>query len=549
MDHFYIFLLPLVITTILVPFVATLSVKIGGIDAPDERKIHCIPTPRLGGIAIFCSLLFAIIFFCDLDQKIRGFLAGAICIFLTGLIDDLKGITPRQKFAGEFIAAGLVVLVGGISVRNLGTPFGVDLIELGPFAITFTIIGIVGVINAINLLDGLDGLAGGVCTVASLAFATLAYTSHNATLLPIAIALIGALLGFLRYNNYPAIIFMGDCGSLLVGYCMGVFSVLLATEGQAPVSPYIPLLVLGAPILDTLVVMTNRKRTGKRLFLPDKTHLHHRILALGLSHKYTVLIVFGISYLLSMLAVLGRHLDDTSLLLLLAGVAGAVYGVMKYVKTFRWRGRFHPSSNQSFRSTRTYRQIVSQSAYLLNVIKLVLIVILLLPLFLSAGDLLLYPFMPIAFLMFSIFVYLVRPPWGDMLIQSFIYFSSAFFIFMLENNGGEAVFLGCSLNQVARVILLLLFILVSVKIFFRNRASKLMVSPFEYLIMLVALSVPLLPKDISVHYHMPIVAAESILLFVGFKLVLMRQMKQNRKIILAMAFSSLVLTVRYFAFK
>ena len=301
--HFYILITSLIATTIAVPFVSRLSLRFGGLDAPGGRKIHNKATPRLGGIAIFCSLLFTVIFFSEINQQIKGFLAGAIVIFLTGLADDLGNLTPRHKFIGQFIAAGIAIFMGDICVRNIGDPFGLGIIELGPFAIPFTVIGIVGLMNAINLLDGLDGLAGGVCTLACISFAVISYSSGNPILFTLVIALLGALLGFLRYNNYPAIIFMGDCGSLLLGYCMGVFSVLLATGGEQPVSPYIPLLILAVPILDTLVVMINRKRAGKRLFLPDQTHLHHRLLDLGIGHRYTVIIVFGLSYLLCLIVI------------------------------------------------------------------------------------------------------------------------------------------------------------------------------------------------------------------------------------------------------
>jgi len=522
------------------------------LDIPDERKVHTKPIPRLGGIAIFCSFLFTIIFFMDIDQKIRGFLAGAICIFLIGFIDDLSRITPRQKFAGEFIAVIMLVLVGNISVKNLGTPFGLNLIELGPFAIPFTIIGIVGLINAINLIDGLDGLAGGVCTIACIAFATLAYSSGNATLFHLSTALCGTLIGFLRYNNYPAKIFMGDGGSLLLGYCMGTFSVMLASEGTLPVSPYIPLLILGVPIIDTLVVMANRLRSGFRLFMPDKTHMHHRLINMGIGHKYTVLIVFGVSYLMSIIGMLGyrltkignRYMNDTTLLIILIIIAAAFYGIVQYYKT-RNTDIIDLTKEQSLRSTDSYRLIVRMTGRLITGIKHLMITILMLPIFLSHADIERFSLVPFAMLILSLFLYQMRSKWGNLPLQVFVYSFSCLLIFGLENFGRDENILGIPLMFVSNALFFLLLILTGIKIFMRSRAAYMIVTPFDYLMLLVVLSAPLLPQVLIGQIHLMTVAAKSVILFVGFKLVLMRQMRRNRKILLAITVSLLATVVRY----
>jgi len=553
-QDFYIFFLPLMLTTILVPHVSALSARIGGLDVPDGRKVHSTPTPLLGGIAIFCSFLFTIVFFWDLDQRIRGFLAGAICIFLTGFIDDLSNISPRQKFAGEFVAAGLVVLIGDISVKHLGTPFGMNLIELGPFAIPFTIIGIVGLINAINLLDGLDGLAGGVCMIACIAFAILAYSSQNATLLHLSIALLGALIGFIRFNYYPAKIFMGDGGSLFLGYCMGTFSVMLASEGTLPVSPYIPLLILGLPIIDTLVVIINRKRAGEHLFLPDKAHVHHRLMDLGIGHKYTVLTLIGVSYLMSMIAILGSNLagvgisyaSDTALLIFLIAIATAFCGVVHFFKS-RSIGRIDLSRNRSLRSTFGYRSLVRMTGHLFLGIKYLLIAILLLPVFLSHNDIEKFSFIPLAMLILSLAVYMLRRKWGDMPLQLFLYCFSFLLIFILENYGRDDYVMGIPLVNVSHVLFFLLLLFEGIKIFVRNRTSRLIVTPFEYLILLIVMSAPLLPYAFSGRFHLMTVVAKSLILLVGLKLVMMRKISRNRKILLAIALSNLIMVVRYIA--
>jgi len=541
---FYILVTAALLCTLMIPFIVRMSVRSGVLDKPDERKIHTIAVPRLGGIAIFSSLLFSVIYFSDINQQIKGFLAGAVIIFLTGLADDLANLSPRQKFAGEFLAAGLAVVMGGITVRHLGNPFGMGIIELGPLAIPFTVIGIVGLINAINLLDGLDGLAGGVCIIACVTFAIISFISGNPVLLVLSVALLGALLGFLRYNHHPAIIFMGDSGSLLLGYCMGVFSVLLATGGDIPVSPYIPLMILSVPILDTLVVMLNRRRAGKPLFSPDKTHLHHRLLELGFRHRATVLIVFGLEYLTSTVAVTGHSLSDSSLLVLLLIGSVTVYGALTWLARTGQNDLFGLSGDASLHITRQIRERIHPSGFLAMGIKLMLLAIMLLPVAISHHDVSSLALFPVLILIVSCILYFSRQTWQSFSMQVCIYISGTFMVLVIENLGRDETLFGLALNEISSVIFMILLVLAVTKILIRKRLSRLIVSPIEYLIMLIVLSVPLLPQTISEPFQLSIVAAKSVILFVSFKLVLMRQKKNDRLIILTIVVSALVLVLR-----
>jgi len=541
---FFIFLTSAVICIILVPVVAKLSIRVGGIDTPDDRKIHTQAISRLGGVAIFSSLLFTIIFFCEIDQQLKGILSGAIIIFLTGLADDLTNLTPRQKFAGEFAAAGLAVFMGGICVTDLGDPFGIGILELGPFAVPFTLIGIVGVINAINLLDGLDGLASGVCTIASTSFMILAYQSDNTILFPLSIAILGSLIGFFIYNNYPAQIFMGDSGSLLLGYFMGCFSVMVVSSGESRVSPYIPLIILGVPILDTVTVMVNRKRTGKKLFLPDNTHLQHRLLGLGIGHKYAVLIVFGLSYLLSIIGIAGQYASDSVLLLVSTLIYSVVYSLLYSLKSRGWYFKQDLSSNQSLQSTAMHQALVRYSGNLAIIIKLLVVAILLLPLLLSKGDVRLLPVIPLVLLIMLAVIYLRKTSWQNNVLQAFIYSAGAFIILIIENFGRNDLILGFPLLKYSHGLFLLLLVFAGIKILLRKRVIKLLGSPFEYLIMFIVLSIPLMPATFTASYYLVAVAAKSVILFVGFKLVLSEEKQQNRYIIMAITAALLGLTVR-----
>jgi UDP-GlcNAc:undecaprenyl-phosphate GlcNAc-1-phosphate transferase len=436
--------------------------------------------------------------------------------------------------------------MGDIVVRHLGNPLGFGLIELGPFAVPFTLLGIVGLINAINLLDGLDGLAGGVCTIICVTFAIISFNSGNTTLLFLSVALMGSLLGFLRYNHHPAIIFMGDSGSLLLGYCMGVFSVMLATGGTNPVSPYIPLLTLGVPILDTLVVMTNRLRTGKRLFIADNTHLHHRLLGLGIGHRMTVLIVFGFTYLLCILAIFGRGFSDRTLLLMLLSGGIAVYGVLSYLGSTQYRSGLDSIDESARQISQQSRTLAHRTGLLTVFIKYLVILTLVLPIFMSHTDIHRVAIFPPIILIISVITFLSRCTWNNVLLQGCIYVSGIFMVFSLENYGREEMVFGVPLTLLSHVVFMLLVLFTTIKALIRKRISRLIVSPFEYLIMLIVLSVPLLPPAISTQYHLLTVAAKSVVLFIAFKLILMRQLRRNRKIILAIVLTSLVLVLRSF---
>ncbi|QXE91551.1 undecaprenyl/decaprenyl-phosphate alpha-N-acetylglucosaminyl 1-phosphate transferase [Geomonas subterranea] len=522
--YVYIFLTALISCSILVPYAARLAIKVGGVDQPDERKVHSHGTPRLGGVAVFCSVLFSVIFFCGINQQTKGFLVGAIIIFLTGLADDLVRLTPRQKLIGELLAVGQAVLLGGIRVNDLGTPFGFGPIELGFFAIPFTIFAIVGLVNAINLLDGMDGLAGGVCAIACISFAVISFTSSNHVLSPLVIALLGSIIGFLLYNHYPAHIFLGDSGSLLLGYCMGIFSVFLATGSKTAVSPYLPLIILGVPILDTLVVMINRRRYGRKLFQPDKTHLHHRLLGLGISHKLTVLIVVGISYLFSVIAIFGRELGDGTLITLLLVTGLTVYGLLYGMTRKGWFGRIYLYSDQALRTSYHFRYLVRLTGWLLLVIKYLLGAVFLMPLLLPGEVILKCATLLLMAAAASAAVYLMRREWRERLLVGNIYLFGGVAIFALENFGRQINLFGVALHYVSHGIFLALLICAGSKIFIRKRASLLIVSPFDYLLMLIVLSAPLIPLSFTTQFHLLTVTAKTVIFLAGTKLVLKKQL-------------------------
>lgn len=543
---FYIFFTALMVSVILIPPVSHLAISVGGIDTPDERKVHYNETPRLGGIAIFCAFLFTVLFFIDIDHQLKSFLAGAVVIFLTGLADDLTGLSPRYKFVGEILAATVAVISGGINLTTLGNPLGFGEIELGFFSFPFTVFALVGVMNAINLIDGLDGLAGGTSAVSCLAFGVLAWKTGNYTLLALIVALLGAVIGFLRYNTYPAHIFMGDSGSLFLGYCMGIFPIFLLNHAKGLVSPVTPLMILCVPILDTLVVMTGRLMRGKSILNPDKTHIHHRLLKMGLGHRFSVLFIYGLSYLLTACALLLQGYNDSIQFLVLVVFCVALYASLRGATKLETTQTFaFLKHNKSLRQTEIYRNIVSYSHSLLVGIKYLVLLILVMVIFVKPD----YP-ISIACVMGLIVLYMSVIWFADngrdnSQLQSVIYLSGLISIFIIENYGRASTFAGLNLLWLSHCLFIILLISAGIKVVLRNRAGHLIISPFEYFILFVVVAVPLLPANFTEEFHLMSVAAKSMVLFVAYKLILMRQVRKNRKILLATFVVLLALVLRY----
>ena len=286
------------LTTPIVIFVAR---RLKALDRPGVRTVHTRPVPRIGGIAIFFAAMTLIVSVVFLDNQIGAairrmpvqlgtLLCTASVIFLVGLVDDLKGLPATVKLLVEAVAAGVLCHVG-VTVSALEITDGVRL-DLGALSCPLTILWIVGITNAVNLSDGLDGLAAGVSAVACAAIAVFALTSQNPVMAVFMLALLGGLCGFLFYNFNPAKIFMGDCGSLFVGFTIASASVMCLTTSCALVGLALPILALGIPIFDTLFAILRRFVERRSLFAPDRSHFHHRLIDLGLKQRHAVITIY-----------------------------------------------------------------------------------------------------------------------------------------------------------------------------------------------------------------------------------------------------------------
>ncbi|HVX96945.1 MAG TPA: MraY family glycosyltransferase [Polyangia bacterium] len=330
------FILSIVIGTILTPIVRRFAHRIGALDhAFSSRKIHARPIPRLGGVAIvlaFYAPLVGLLFFhagvneiflAERD-KVIGFFAGGLAIALLGVYDDLKGAGAGRKFTVQFLVAGFMYAMG-YRIDAVANPFGLE-IHLGWMSLPFTLFWIVGVINAINLIDGLDGLAGGVALVAVLTTFLISIQRGHPLMVLFSGALAGAILGFLFYNFNPATIFMGDTGSMFLGFVLATSAIQTNQKSSTAVAVMIPGIALGLPIIDTLLAMGRRAIRGRSMFQADKEHIHHKLLARGLSHRQAVLVLYGFCVLLGAVALILTYTNSmqSAFLLLSLGIVSFV---------------------------------------------------------------------------------------------------------------------------------------------------------------------------------------------------------------------------------
>lgn len=301
------------LSVFLTSLVIRLARRIGAVDYPGIRSVHTQPIPRIGGVAIYLSSMCAIVSLLFLNNRIGerfrevqlqviALLGCATGVFLIGLIDDLRGLPARFKFVVELLGAVILCLVG-VRIGVIG--IGGHAVHLGWLGCPITLVWIVGVTNAVNMSDGLDGLAGGVAAIACSVIAVFAIHSstintgisqaNDVMMALFALALLGGLTGFLFFNFNPAKVFMGDSGSLFIGFTIAAASVMCVSKSAALVGLALPALALGIPIFDTLFSMLRRFLERRSLFAPDRSHFHHRLVAMGLRHRHAVLVIYGMT--------------------------------------------------------------------------------------------------------------------------------------------------------------------------------------------------------------------------------------------------------------
>ena len=519
MLYFYTFMTALFAALIMVPFLRRWALDTGTVDAPGERKMHAVATPRLGGVAIGLAFAFSLFIYDDIDTTTRGILAGTLIIFVTGLVDDLHGLSPKKKFFGQIAGCLVAMTVGDLHLSYLGNLFGWGEIVLpGWLAVPFTVFAVIGVTNAVNLIDGLDGLAGGISVIALATFGLLAWLDGNGTVMILCAALLGALLGFLKYNFYPARIFMGDTGSLVVGFVLAFLAISLTQGPHVNISPIVPLIVLGLPIIDTIWVLTRRLVLTGKPFAADKHHVHHKFLDLGFNHRFTVLIIYGISLLWAAFALFFRDRPEWLLLYFYIGVSVLCYLGLRHVLRHPSRfGLLRKDGAQGLLEGEAFGRLANAAVPLGRIIQvLVLFFIGTVAVFAEAPQ----PLLPVVIVLLAAsgaLLFFTRDLRNDyVLLMAF--FSVMVLSYLAQKGGGEILFAGVSLKYVTDLFCAGILLLLVLRVVLR-RPGTLFLSSIDFLILGLSIVLAALAAQMNADSFLAEAVVQGIVIFFGIKLL------------------------------
>lgn len=325
LEYGVLFAVAAVVTIALTPLARKLAIKLDAIDYPSARRVNMLPIPRMGGVAIFGGILAALavagfgvyafgwvdpfIDYNGIEVNYWGVLLGTVLIFLVGAVDDVVDLNPKAKMLGQIVAA-CVVAGSGLLFSGIHNPIGEGYIEFGWVAYPLTVFYLVAFANVINLIDGLDGLAAGITGISAITILLFAVLTGRFDAALFSVILVGVCAGFLKSNFFPASIFMGDSGALLLGFSLGVISLFAVARSALFVSLLVPILAAGVPILDTFFAIVRRKREHRPIDEADKGHIHHRLMRAGFSQRATVLIMWAWTALLAACGVIITWADN-----------------------------------------------------------------------------------------------------------------------------------------------------------------------------------------------------------------------------------------------
>ncbi|MEW6247769.1 MAG: MraY family glycosyltransferase [Nitrospirota bacterium] len=512
---FFSFVGSLIICMALIPPLVATASRFHFIDLPGDRKVHAGPVAKIGGIALAAGTFTAILLWVPKDDVVVSGLLGGAIILLFGAWDDRAGLSYRMKFFGQLLAAGAVILVGGVRLTSL--PLWPDLVLPGWVSVPLTLLVLVGVTNAINLADGLDGLAGGLSLLSFAGMAYLAYLSDDIVVTAMMASVLGGLLGFLRFNTYPARIFMGDAGSQFLGFYLAVSSIVLTDPARGPYSPALAPLILGLPLLDTVAVMIQRIREGRSPFVADRNHIHHKLLAVGLSQREAVILIYSLQAGMVSLAYLLRWQSDGAVLALYGVLAAGILALFFNAGRGALRLTRKPDAERPpWPCLRRPGDRLWPADAALRVLSVAV------PLLL-AFSVLLVRRVPddMAYGATALFIAIlagltVVPRAAPLLVRSGLYVGSAFVMYL-----GEQASLDVEWNL--RVPLNLLFMVLALLVMLAIRFSAgrpFETTPLDYLMVLLALIIPVLPEMRVGDINLSVLTAKLIVLFFSFELLL-----------------------------
>lgn len=526
---FLICITAMVSTLLLVPAIKRLAKVTGAMDEPNERKVHTGSIPRMGGLAMFFGCLITFLIYLEGFEHFRGIFIGMVIMVVVGILDDSVGLAPRFKLLGQVVAASAAMFGSDVNIDFLGGVLGGHY-SLGLLSAPLTVFWIVGITNAINLSDGLDGLAGGISLIAFTCFGFLAYQRGDMEIVILCLVLVGSILGFLRYNTHPAEIFMGDTGSLFLGYCLGTLSIAGNFKSVTALTLITPVLVLLVPIADTLWAIIRRVRQGRSPFSADKLHFHHKLLSRGLDQAETVGALYTVSIVMSLVAVVLANSSNFKFLfvpllvlclaLFLAHIAGVidVAGVVKGV-TARF-SNWLPSHFQPFLAKIALR-LVQLGSLLYGITFLLGLPLVPMNILFAAGI--------TAFLVLYLAMTMARSQNGE----SFMYFSFFFLaaVVVLVTNHlrlHEMHMLDPLVIYLEPIGFALLCVGLLCKVMVRKPKEIFLSTPLEFVIFLVLVFIAVIPEEIRGEYHLASNTVRTFFLFLAFKLISMHFLERQQ---------------------
>jgi len=511
-------LISVLITIALTPAFSAVALRFQWVDLPSERKVHSIPTPRVGGCAMALGAFIPLCYWLHAEPFLLAYLAGGALLVLLGGVDDFRDLSPKAKFAGQAAAALIAVIPGGVRIESLGALAPDGFLLPGWCAVPLTVLVIVGVTNAINLSDGLDGLAGGLSLLVFAGIGYLSYLDANPSIGLISIALLGALFGFLRFNTHPASVFMGDAGSQFLGFSAITLALALTQGHPTALSPVLPLILLGFPVLDTLTVMVTRISAGRSPFSADKNHFHHNLMALGFLHPESVFIIYVFQAFLLFSAVYFRYYSDWSLLAgYLAFSLLVLYGFSHASRTRRTVTR---SGFLDARIAQWLRRLKREGVvirYSFRLFETGVPALLLLTCLVAERA---HPYLRLACLGCTVAILavcLLRAGWLPGLLRFVFYLLIPFSVYL---SGDRVALLSDTLlarcYNASFGAVAVLIILISK---FSRRKSGFRSTPMDFLIIILALAVPNLPEQQIQDYQLGLTAAKILLLYFSFEVL------------------------------
>ena len=508
---FFSFIVSLVISMALIPVLTASAGRLQFIDIPGDRHAHAAPIAKVGGIAFALATFVAVLLWAPKDQLILSSLAGGAVILLFGIWDDRADLPYGMKFLGQILAAAVVIGFAGLRLSSL--PFMGEVVIPDWVAIPLTLIVIVGVTNAVNLADGLDGLAGGLSLISFAGIGFLAYQADESQLVFLMVAVLGGLLGFLRFNTYPARIFMGDAGSQFLGHYLAVAAILLTDLSKTFYSPVLMLFLWGVPLLDTVGVMVQRLLEGRSPFVGDRNHLHYKLLAMGLQHRQAVTVIYGVHGLMVSSAYLLRWQSDATVLAMYGAVALPILSlfiVTRYRSAAEGRRNEPTEAPGGGEAGGWYSTLPVQSLGL--AVSMFLVCAVFLPADIPAD---------LGYGAAGLFMLLsvgccVAPSARPMMVRAGLYLGATFVIYLLEQPmPTEWPVLHAPLNGF--FVMVAVLIMLTIRFGVKHRFET---TPLDYLMVCLAFAIPFLPEMRVGDINLSILTAKMIVMFLAFELML-----------------------------